>query len=805
MSLGILIRDSQGQRRVERGDFPLALGGDGCALRLDPAASEPRAWLGLHEDALFLQAAGAGSVLHNGAPVQTSSWLHAGDVVTCGNGLLRLQLESGTRVLAVEDGGAANITAPPVVEARALKSGGGDDAPEPLASIQYSRRRAVGAAAAGARARRWPVGVAAIMVGIALVLWFLSSGVAVQLKVTPEAARVRVTGSWLTPRFGSTLFVRPGAYTLHAELAGHATAEQRFEVGARANQSVSVVLQKLPGQVRVQVPASGALRLGAGEPMRVPGTLALPAGRQPLTIEVPGYLPWSGELEVQGEGRAQVLAPPLVANSAVLAVSSEPAGATVLVDGRSIGVTPLRSPLPAGTHPVELRLAGFKPWATDVLIKAGVDQTLGPVRLGLPDAVLLVRSKPSAARVLVGGVYRGLTPLRLVLRAETETSVTLSAPGYSDLERAVRLAPAASSALDLELAPVLGTVNVRASPADAEVFVDGQSRGTGNLSLQLPAIAHRIEVRRAGYVPFSATVTPRPGFEQALEAALQTEAQLRVARNPAVIRAIGSIELRLMPAGRYVMGSPRREAGRRANEGQRPVELRRLFYLGTREITNAEFRQFQSEHKSGMFGGVTLNLDNQPVAQVTWQEAAAFCNWLSQKDGLPAAYEMKDGELQPVRPMNTGYRLPSEAEWEWAARHAAGSAERRYPWGNDLPVPKNAGNYADQSARIPLQDVIPGYDDGFVGAAPVGSYQPSALGIHDLGGNVSEWTTDVYATSFSVEAEAIDPMYLAAGSQHAVRGASWRSVSNADLRVAARAAGSGARDDLGFRIARYAE
>jgi formylglycine-generating enzyme required for sulfatase activity len=337
------------------------------------------------------------------------------------------------------------------------------------------------------------------------------------------------------------------------------------------------------------------------------------------------------------------------------------------------------------------------------------------------------------------------------------------------------------------------------------LWVDGVNRGSGNQTLQLTTVAHKLELRRAGFLSFTATVTPRLGFEQAVEAQLQTEAQQRQARVPSVVRAAGAIELKLMPVGHYTMGSSRREAGRRANEGQRPVELRRLFYVSSHEITNAEFRQFHGEHKSGMFGGVSLNLDNQPVVLVTWQEAAAYCNWLSQKDGLPAAYQMQNGELTPVAPMNTGYRLPSEAEWEWLARYHAGAATLRYPWGEQLPVAPNSGNYADLSARAPLQDVIEGYEDGFVGAAPVGSYAPNALGVYDLGGNVSEWTTDVYATSFSTENEALDPMYLTAGNQHAVRGASWRTSNVGELRLSARTAGAGARDDLGFRIARYAE
>ncbi|HEV7445330.1 MAG TPA: SUMF1/EgtB/PvdO family nonheme iron enzyme, partial [Steroidobacteraceae bacterium] len=97
------------------------------------------------------------------------------------------------------------------------------------------------------------------------------------------------------------------------------------------------------------------------------------------------------------------------------------------------------------------------------------------------------------------------------------------------------------------------------------------------------------------------------------------------------------------------------------------------------------------------------------------------------------------------------------------------------------------------------------YDDGFLASAPVGSFAASSLGLYDLGGNVSEWTTDFYVTSYSAESVAVDPLNLAAGEQHAVRGASWRSANPAELRGAARTAGAAPRDDLGFRIARYAE
>jgi formylglycine-generating enzyme required for sulfatase activity len=252
------------------------------------------------------------------------------------------------------------------------------------------------------------------------------------------------------------------------------------------------------------------------------------------------------------------------------------------------------------------------------------------------------------------------------------------------------------------------------------------------------------------------------------------------------------------------MGSPRREAGRRANEAQRQVALKRRFYVSTHEITNGDYRQFRADHRSGFVLQTTLELERQPVVSVSWQEAVAYCNWLSAQDGLPAAYEMKGGSFVPVTPANTGYRLPTEAEWEWIARRD-GSGLRKYPWGGALPVPPGAGNYADRSAQALLPTVMTDYDDGYAATAPVGSYTASAAGYFDLGGNVAEWTHDLYTVQPGSDAAAVDPAATGAGALHVIRGSSWKSTAVTELRLAYRDYGDGRRNDLGFRIARYAQ
>jgi formylglycine-generating enzyme required for sulfatase activity len=182
------------------------------------------------------------------------------------------------------------------------------------------------------------------------------------------------------------------------------------------------------------------------------------------------------------------------------------------------------------------------------------------------------------------------------------------------------------------------------------------------------------------------------------------------------------------------------------------VKLERRFYVALREVTNGEFRQFRPSHRSGFVLQQTLDLDRQPVVNVSWQDAAEYCNWLSVKDGLEPAYKSEGGRLVPVVPATSGYRLPTEAEWEWVAR---GKELRKYPWGDSLPVPAGAGNFADARAQPLVSQVLPDFDDGHAATAPVGSFAPNPLGLFDLGGNVAEWTHDLYTVQPASGAAAV--------------------------------------------------
>jgi formylglycine-generating enzyme required for sulfatase activity len=379
----------------------------------------------------------------------------------------------------------------------------------------------------------------------------------------------------------------------------------------------------------------------------------------------------------------------------------------------------------------------------------------------------------------------------------------LTKPGFETVSTELSVAADSGRTVELELAAQYGDVEIVSEPPAAEIWIDDERVGTTPATLRLTALPHAVEVRLEGYAPQSAEITPRPGLEHELPFELVELNELTGGGYKRTLVTSLDQELRLIPAGEFTMGTSRREVGRRSNEFLRPVRLSKAFYLGTREVSNAEFREFDAEHDSGVFGDESLDGDDQPVVNVSWPEVARFLNWLSIRDGLQPVYEERSDGWAPVRPLRNGYRLPTEAEWARAARFADLEQPRVFPWGDEIPPPDRSGNYADISASGILPTTLETYNDSFPVSAPVGSFEPNNLGLHDLGGNVAEWVQDFYTLEFNAAAEvAVDPLGPETGSYHMVRGSSWKSATLTDLRMAYRTYSSDGQEDLGFRIAR---
>lgn len=645
------------------------------------------------------------------------------------------------------------------------------------------------------------------LTALGLVGWFTFEAKSVRLAFQPMPEKVVIDGDWPAFHLGGRYLLLPGYYSVKAEKARYFPLKERIEVTAAQNQSYRFDLKKRPGLLSVTSAPAGATVMIDG---KARGTTPLSAvklrpGKHAITVTADRYLDHELGVQIKGGGVEQNVKIELTPAWAPVKIVSRPAGAEVLIDAKRVGRTPLTTELLQGAHDLRINLGGYQTWRGKFTVVANKPQTLPKITLAQANGQLMIESDPSDANVIVNDVYRGQTPIELALAPDQMHEIALSKAGYEPAARTLKLRAEETRHLDIALQARLGEVRVATQPTGAQLYVNGEPKGEANQVLNLTAVPHEFEIRKPGYATHRKTVTPRPGFAQELNVELQTLAQVKAESTPAVIENSVGQELRLLPPARFTMGASRREQGRRANESLRKVRITRAFYLGTREVTNEEFREFAPDHSSGIVQQTTLDLEDQPVVQVSWAQAALYCNWLSDKEGLPPTYRVKSGEVVAIRPLTSGYRLPTEAEWEWAARFAGGDA-RQYPWGNAMPPPAKAGNYADSSATGLVPYTLAPYRDGYPASAPVASFKPNTLGFYDLGGNVAEWVHDHYEVYLdSLDQVAVDPIGPREGAFHVIRGSSWMHASITELRLSFRDYGDEPRADLGFRIARYAE
>ncbi len=783
--------DPLGERPLAPSELPLTVGGPGAAVVIPGCRpGELRARV----------AVGAGGLAITPEP-------GAGEDALDGVAIT-LEEKSGRPTIVVRHGGVANVTRPPQFEGRAGDATGAGPDRLPIDVVDYEPRVRAPLRKPVPQRRGKPfvwVAVAAVVAVLGFLLTATSVEVATSAGVAPDD--VDFKGTAFDLGFRGRYLVPPGDYQLAVEADGYAPSEQPVTVGNESGQRIVIALERLPGRVAIDTGGVAATLSVDGVPKGVlPGAFDLPAGTRELTIAAPRYAEQQIRFDVAGGGEEQALKVTLAPLFAKLSVTSVPAGATVWADDQELGRTPLETELDAGRYTLALVHPEYRRFESPITVKAGEPQVVGPVELGMPDGRLIVSSRPAGADVSIGGSYRGRTPVTIGVPPGMPQEVLLTLAGHAPASETVNVESRAERRLSFDLTPVLGEIRVRGEPADALLYVDGASRGPANQTLSLPAAPHVIEVRKAGLESFRATVTPREGQPQVVEYALRTAGEARAAAIPARRSTGLGQEMVLISGGRFTMGSARREPGRRSNETERAVLLQRPFYLSRFQVTNREFREFRAEHESGIFKDESLELDRQPAVRVSWSDAVAYCNWLSKRDGLPAAYVQRGNRFELADPVNTGYRLPTEAEWEFAVRFDGRQATRKYPWGDGLPVPPRSGNWADANAIYLTPATISGYDDGHRVAAPVGSYPPNPLGLHDLGSNVFEWTTDRYSIYVvGPDHVSTDPIGPRAGDNYVIRGAGWLTGKTTELRAATRESGNAARPDLGFRIARYAE
>jgi len=231
------------------------------------------------------------------------------------------------------------------------------------------------------------------------------------------------------------------------------------------------------------------------------------------------------------------------------------------------------------------------------------------------------------------------------------------------------------------------------------------------------------------------------------------------------------MEMRLITSGSFQMGSAEPDAALQ-EQPVTPVSIS-CFFMARFPVTNAQYEVFDPSHRTKRAPWAN---ENHPVVYVNSRDAEKFCSWLSSKQGKK-------------------YRLPTEAEWEYAAR---GLENRIFPWGEKLDA-GNLANFADKRTNFAWRDTV--IDDGFAETAPVGSFPRGAspFGIEDMAGNVFEWCLDCFESYKGKE--RVNPRGVAAAHKRIYRGGSWKSRAGS-LRAAARNFNlpDYSSNDVGFRV-----
>ena len=293
----------------------------------------------------------------------------------------------------------------------------------------------------------------------------------------------------------------------------------------------------------------------------------------------------------------------------------------------------------------------------------------------------------------------------------------------------------------------------------------------------LPRIGHPRPGRLAAQSPFSAQA------REPENARLPTPEAVKAP----MVNSIG-MKLVLIPAGEFAMGSGDDDKDAIDNEKPRhQVRITRPFYLGATQVRQGQYRALMGTNPSKFKGS-----DELPVENVSWFDAIAFCNKLSEMEDLAACYRMTRYVCDVVE-WGRGYRLPTEAEWEYACRGGPGGTTGAYGFGDD-------------ASRLGVAiRLVPRGELRIQKTHPVGERRPNGFGLYDMHGNVWEWCWDGYDAGYYGQSPSVDPSQVLFQAVRAVlnRGRSWDDFPSYARSASATAAGSpwwtGTRL-LGFRV-----
>lgn len=630
---------------------------------------------------------------------------------------------------------------------------------------------------------------------------------ALNLQVKPPVAKVEFIGygdSFITNQGELNLAVQPGDYKLRFSapyyieqivpvsiLAGGNSTEQ-LEVELRPAWA-DIIIRTEPEAAVSVVDARGLkIELGVAD---AAGIFSLKngilSGTYQVLVKKEGYESNTLEDQAIEFGTISEIDAPLLPLPANVSIQTNPSGAAIVINDIERGTTPLslEGVIASDQYLALVRLDGYRPISRHFQVRPGADMTIDfgdlvPLSGALRIEVSVLGDSAPEPLALIDELKVVMDDMSIPFGDETldyvlvgEYRIRLEHPLYISDEVTLKVEDRGNDALSFELSPRPGLVELEMpGNLEAEVLLDGQPASLSNGQIQVPAYQEvEFELRIRNYLTMvrSFKLSPNEILVWEVDPASipgPTERQ-------SWILPYFGISFAWLPPGQFKMGSPLPEHARIPNEGpQSRVRFTRGFWVGAYEVTQAQYSEIVGQNPSN------FKSSSRPVESVSWEDAKVFCELLTN-------FERDAGRL----PEGYVYRLPSEAEWEYAAR-------------GGTTTPFNFGNKADASMGH-FRGVYPRHrKDGLrvpiggYGTAPVGSYPANAFGVYDVHGNVREWTLDNYNGRLGGES-LVDPRPRTDGSRIAVRGGGWGD-SAARVRSAVREEASPevTSEAIGFRV-----
>ncbi len=606
----------------------------------------------------------------------------------------------------------------------------------------------------------------------------------VTIKVTPPDATLKVDNREYD--VSKPVMLKPGTYKLEVSKPGFVTQSKQIEVSAeraffevtlRAQELLTVTIRSTPPDADVTLDSVAEGKTNT-QVFRYPGNYK-------LRLSKTGFETIEQNITVKDSGD-NTFVYTLQKSTEQLNISLDPPDATLLINntehrGNSFELAP-------GRYRIEARKSGFDDLVQQVEIQKGEDSNIslklqkstGQLNISLdpPDATLLINNKEQKGNSfeLAQGLYR----------------IEARKSEFDDLVQQVEIQKGKVSNISLKLNRQKGRLMFTVQPIDAEIILSDGTTWTGAKIISLPVGSFTISATLAGYKDKQHNFVIEKDKDTNLSIILEPQSV-----SPAPTTAKGSVSsgMVFVEGGSFTMGRTKGSGDR--NELPKHKVTLDSFYMGKYEVTQSEWQAIMGSNPASRFGVG----DDYPVYNVSWYAVLKYCNLRSMAEGLTPVYTIS-GSTDPANWGNipttdneiwnavicnwnaNGYRMPTEAEWEFAARGTTNKPDYLYSGSNDV----NAVAWYDGN-NLPS------------GSKPVGTKAPNSLGLYDMSGNVWEWCWDRYG-SYSSSSNS-NPTGPASGSYRVIRGGNWYISANV-CRVANRYSyyPNFSSDYFGFRLCR---